>query len=86
MFKQYEVTAELWIKGIKKSVGDVVSMVEAETKYLKHALKEVEGTVSQVVSSAVQAAKPQSPATPVPATPAPGVAVAEAPRNDSASN
>lgn len=76
--KEYTVVRDFWRKGILQTAGSVISMVEAEAKYLMHALEEKAVEVEQKVESAVKKAR----AAVKPMT----VAVSEAPADGEPSN
>jgi hypothetical protein len=65
---KYEVNAEFWWKGLKAAVGSLVTMTEAEAKYLSHVV-----TKKPAVAAAPVAAPAPKPSTPPPVagTPAP---------------
>ena len=39
---KYNVDKEIWLSGLKQPVGSVVTLAEAQAKYLSHALSKVE--------------------------------------------
>ena len=65
--KQYTVIREFWRNGIVQPVGKVITMVEAEAKYIAHAVEE---KVAEV-QAAVKKAEAPKPAATVAATEAP---------------
>jgi hypothetical protein len=59
----YTVKKEIWIGGLKKLVGEVVTLAEAQVKYLAHALEKVEAKVeAKVAAKAAPAAAKAAPA------------------------
>ena len=47
--KQYTVIREFWRNGVVQPVGKVITMVEAEAKYIGHAVKEKVAEVQAAV-------------------------------------
>jgi hypothetical protein len=98
---KYQVNREFWWKGIKRAVGETITMLEAQAKYIKHIVSPTAPTVSAPAPATVnRAATPAKPvaapkAAPAAAAAAPAaaaaaaplaVAVAEAPANGKPSN
>lgn len=63
--KQYEVTAEFWRDGLLVEAGTVVSLSDAEAKYLQHALKAPEAQVAVEVVEEAPVAEVEVEAAPV---------------------
>ncbi|WP_316196572.1 hypothetical protein [Bradyrhizobium sp. SZCCHNS3053] len=68
--KDYTVVREFWRHGILQPVGKVLRMLEAEAKYLSHALEERAVEVEREVKTAFKRVREPKPST---------VAVTEAP-------
>lgn len=61
---KYTVDKEIWLGGLKQPVGSVVTLAEAQAKYLGHALTKVEDKPEAPVAKKA-AAKKAEPATAV---------------------
>jgi hypothetical protein len=54
---KYNVDKEIWLGGLKQPVGTVVTLAEAQAKYLSHALTKVEDKPVEATAAKKPAAK-----------------------------
>jgi len=59
--KKYLLLADLWVKGLLRTAGETIHLVEAEAKYLKHALEEVLANASPAAAPAEEASPDAAP-------------------------
>lgn len=62
---KYNVDKEIWLGGLKQPVGSVVTLAEAQAKYLGHALTKVEDQTAAPAAKKAAAKKADAPATAV---------------------
>jgi len=70
--KKNLLLADLWVNGLLRTAGETIHMIEAEAKYLKHALEEVLANASPAAAPAAEKVSPD-------AAPVLGAAVEEQP-------
>jgi hypothetical protein len=53
--------ADLWVNGLLRTAGETIHMIQAEAKYLKHALEEVLANASPAAAPAAEKVSPHAP-------------------------